>query len=187
MNSDLKSYVKIYPNWVDSELCKNVINDLSKSNWSRHKFSNADGSITESYDTDLEITADLPKWTGLMHDRIWNAVNQYVVKDFNFPWFTGWNGFTQVRYNKYEVNTEMHKHCDHIHTAFDGVRKGIPILSVLGCLNDDYEGGDLIMWENEKINLKGGDIMVFPSLFLYPHKVSLVTKGTRYSYVSWVW
>lgn len=187
MNFDLKSYVKVYPNWVNDDLCKNVVNDLSKSNWGKHSFSNADGSVVQSYDTDLEITVDLPQWVGPMHDRIWSAINQYVVEDLKFSWYKGWNGFTQVRYNRYQVNTEMHEHCDHIHTAFDGVRKGVPILSVLGCLNSDYEGGDLIMFGTEKIELKGGSIMVFPSNFLYPHKVTLVTKGTRYSYVSWVW
>ena len=30
-------------------------------------------------------------------------------------------------------------HADHIHSMFDGEKKGIPILSVLGVLNDDYE------------------------------------------------
>ena len=65
-------------------------------------------------------------------------------------------------------------------------RKGIPILSVLGVLNDDYEGGEFVLID-EKINLSKGDIIVFPSNFMYPHKVEPVTKGTRYSYISWIW
>ena len=69
---------------------------------------------------------------------------------------------------------------------FDGERKGIPILSVLGVLNDDYEGGEFVLID-EKINLSKGDIIVFPSNFMYPHKVEPVTKGTRYSYISWIW
>ena len=39
---------------------------------------------------------------------------------------------------------------------------------------------------DEKINLSKGDIIVFPSNFMYPHKVEPVT-GTRYSYISWIW
>ena len=54
-------------------------------------------------------------------------------------------------------------------------------------LNDDYEGGDFIMWETEKIELPQGSIMIFPSNFMYPHKVTPVTEGTRYSYVSWTY
>jgi predicted 2-oxoglutarate/Fe(II)-dependent dioxygenase YbiX len=70
---------------------------------------------------------------------------------------------------------------------FDGERKGIPILSVLGILNDNYEGGEFIMFDDYKINLKMGDVLIFPSIFLYPHKVKSVNKGTRYSFISWVW
>ena len=81
----------------------------------------------------------------------------------------------------------MKEHCDHIHTVFDGTRKGIPVLSIVGALNDNYEGGDFIMWETEKIKLPQGSIMIFPSNFMYPHKVTPVTSGTRYSYVSWTY
>jgi predicted 2-oxoglutarate/Fe(II)-dependent dioxygenase YbiX len=57
----------------------------------------------------------------------------------------------------------------------------------VGVLNEDYEGGEFIMWEDKEIKLKTGDLMIFPSTFLYPHKVNPVTKGTRYSCVSWTW
>lgn len=69
---------------------------------------------------------------------------------------------------------------------FDGNKKGIPILTVLGGLNDDYEGGELILC-GEQVELKAGEVLVFPSNFLYPHEVKPVKSGTRYSFVSWVW
>ena len=81
----------------------------------------------------------------------------------------------------------MANHCDHIQSLFDGEKKGIPILSIIGILNDDYEGGELIMFEDKKINTKKGDLLIFPSNFLYPHQITPVTKGVRYSYVSWLW
>ena len=79
----------------------------------------------------------------------------------------------------------MDLHWDSIYSMFDGKIKGVPVLSILGCLNDNYEGGSLIFIENTKINLKAGDIMVFPSTFMYPHRVEAITKGVRYSFVSW--
>ena len=54
-------------------------------------------------------------------------------------------------------------------------------------LNDDYEGGEFIMFDDTEIKFDKGDVIVFPSLFLYPHKVEPVKSGIRYSYVSWVW
>jgi predicted 2-oxoglutarate/Fe(II)-dependent dioxygenase YbiX len=81
----------------------------------------------------------------------------------------------------------MAKHVDHIHSMFDGNMKGIPILSIVGMLNDDYEGGEFVMFDDKIIELKQGDILMFPSVFLYPHEVKPVTKGVRDSFVSWVW
>jgi len=43
------------------------------------------------------------------------------------------------------------------------------------------------MWERDEIKLPTGSVLVFPSNFLYPHKVCPVKKGVRYSYVSWVY
>ena len=81
----------------------------------------------------------------------------------------------------------MSKHCDHIHDVFDGERKGIPTISILGGLNNNYEGGEFIMFDDYEIKIKAGDLLLFPSVFLYPHKVEPVTKGERYSFVSWAW
>ena len=69
---------------------------------------------------------------------------------------------------------------------FDGQEKGIPILSIVGVLNDNYKGGDFLM-RGKKIPFKTGDILIFPSTFLYPHVVKEVTEGTRYSFVAWAY
>lgn len=87
--------------------------------------------------------------------------------------------------NKYEVGDYMDSHCDHIHSIFDGKLKGIPILTTLGVLNNDFEGGDFVMWGDYKFDLKIGDILAFPSIYTYPHEVKKVTKGIRYSWICW--
>ena len=81
----------------------------------------------------------------------------------------------------------MEEHWDSVYGLFEGERRGTPTLSIIGTLNDDYEGGEFIMFGDKKIDMKTGDLLIFPSTFLYPHKVNPVTKGSRYSYVSWTW
>jgi predicted 2-oxoglutarate/Fe(II)-dependent dioxygenase YbiX len=81
----------------------------------------------------------------------------------------------------------MKTHHDHIQSLFDGERKGIPVLSIVGLLNDDFDGGEFVFFDEHKVNLKKGDILIFPSIFIFPHRVAKVTKGTRYSFVSWAW
>ena len=64
-------------------------------------------------------------------------------------------------------------------------------ISVSAILNEDYEGGELQfktltpMCEEQISTVKGkkGDIIVFPSYI--NHRVTPVTKGTRYSIVAW--
>lgn len=189
MPTQLKDYVKIYDDFLDLDFCKTVVDELKNNSWEKHAFYQARSENLISHDDDLSISYSNSENGIAINKKIWFAIEQYVLKDFSFTnsWNNGWNGYSQVRFNKYDTGTKMALHCDHIHTLFDGARKGIPTLSVLGALNDGYEGGELYMWESEKIELKAGSIMIFPSNFMYPHRVDTVTKGTRYSYVSWVW
>ena len=68
----------------------------------------------------------------------------------------------------------------------DTIKKNIRIFSVIIALNDDYKGGEFYLID-DKVDFSKGDILIFPSNFMYPHKVEPITKGTRYSYISWVW
>ena len=95
-----------------------------------------------------------------------------------------WSG---VRLNRYSEGTLMRPHYDHIQSLFDGEKRGIPVLSIIGALNDctDYEGGAFKFWKDFEIKMNKGDILIFPSCYLYPHQVEEVTKGERYTFVSW--
>lgn len=185
----LQDYVKVYRNFVDKDFCQNIVDVVSQSEWTQHQFYNPTKNIVHSYDDDLFTYSDNSDNSQKLNELIWHCISRYILEDFkDFKgWFSGWTGHSLVRYNKYTPNTCMHLHCDHIHSLFDGAIKGVPILSVLGSLNNDYEGGELIMFGDKKIELNAGDIMVFPSNFMYPHEVKKVTSGIRYSYVSWVW
>jgi 2OG-Fe(II) oxygenase superfamily len=188
MSMNVKDYMKIYDGFLDLDFCKTVVSELESNSWQKHSFYTQGGNYI-SYDDDLSISYSESENGNAIGSKIWFAIQQYIVNDFKHcnSWFSGWGGYTKVRFNKYEVGTKMALHCDHIHSMFDGERKGIPTLSVLGALNDDYEGGELVFWDSEVIKLKAGQIMLFPSNFMYPHTVTTLTKGTRYSYVSWVW
>lgn len=191
----MKKYLKDYiykSSFLDKQFCNETIAELQKikkSNWQEHTFSNPKDKtlikLSNNNELDILYSNEIKNTEIIMRD-LWYQINNYI-KNLNFPWFDGWNGYTHIRYNKYIENKKMALHCDHIHSIFDGERKGIPILSCLGVLNDDYEGGEFIMFDDYKIKLKQGDLLIFPSNFMYPHKVEPVKKGVRYSYISWVW
>ena len=188
MNTDLRQYVRPSKGFVDSKLCDTLVNEIKTIEFKEHTFYNPQTGQAKprSGSQELEMSfSDCPS-KPILWDRLWYAIRDYL-EYIDMPWFTGWSGYTTPRFNKYDEDKKMALHCDHIHNMFDGERKGIPVLSVLGVLNDDYKGGEFIMFNDTEIKFDKGDVLVFPSLFLYPHKVEPVKSGTRYSYISWVW
>ena len=187
LNTNLQYYVKHFENRMDENLCDTLVREMNEIQFEQHKFHNVttDEHHTRSGSKELSVSWDDCPSRSILSEKIW-----YIIKDYltyvNMPWFTRWSGYTLPRFNKYDEDKKMALHCDHIHSMFDGKKKGIPILSVLGVLNDDYEGGEFIMFDDTEIKFDRGDVLVFPSLFLYPHKVEPVKSGTRYSYISWV-
>ena len=189
MSLNLEDYVKVYENVFDADFCKKMVDKAEEGNWRTHTFYDAIADRNIQHEDELDVSwSETPEKLELQK-KMWHVIEQYVIKDHAHmhSWYSGWAGYTEVRFNRYNVGTQMHIHCDHIHSMFDGTRKGVPTLTILGSLNNDYEGGDLLMWEQKKIHLPAGAVVMFPSNFLYPHRITPVTKGVRYSYVSWVW
>jgi predicted 2-oxoglutarate/Fe(II)-dependent dioxygenase YbiX len=190
MEKNLEFYVKTYK-LIDKKTCKKIIKQIENEDWVKHIFHDPyhNNFIERSGDRELDVVhiqSDMNGMKQLVMQKIWDAYLNYI-QDLEFPWFTGWKGYTEVRFNRYKENRLMAEHCDHIHTMFDGQRKGIPIMTALGLLNDDYEGGEFIMFQDTLVPFKSGEIKIFPSCFLYPHRIESVTKGIRYSFVSWAW
>lgn len=52
-------------------------------------------------------------------------------------------------------------------------------------INENYEGGDLVFWDDYKIEKVKNSIHTYPSSLTHPHRVDKVTKGIRYSVVVW--
>ena len=204
MKKNIEDYVFHKKNFLEDEYCEKSINELKECKWVKHDWYTPTPSLPAfqnlppvGRDNEGEV---IDMETGVAEKKL-EEINDFIIEELrkelqaylerlNFYWFSGWEGYTGIKFIRYLPGQEMKVHCDHIHSMFDGVRKGIPILSIIGYFNDDYEGGETFMFDDkngEKIDTEKGDLLVFPSCFLYPHYVTPVTKGVRYSYVSWVW
>ena len=190
MKLNIKDYIK-QSSFLENDFCDETIKriqEIESSEWRKHAYyNNQTGKLVSNGNQELDIIyANHLDNTRIIIEKMWYSIANYI-DSFKYPWFTDWSGFSPIRYNRYSLNQKMNYHCDHIHSLFDGDRKGIPILSCLGLLNDDYEGGEFFILDDLKIELKKGDLLIFPSNFMYPHRVKPVLKGVRYSYISWVW
>ena len=190
MKENLKDYILHLDNWIPKNIKDKSISELSDNKtWQRHTYSNSKTFVKKSKNEDKELDiclGDNLTYLKEIHDLTWKALEKYIVIDkISGDTFKGWKGFSKIRFNRYKKGQIMSRHSDHIQSLFTGEQRGIPILSIVGVLNDNYEGGEFIMFDEYEIKFKAGDLIIFPSIFLYPHKVKPVKKGIRYSFVSW--
>jgi uncharacterized protein (TIGR02466 family) len=184
VDNSLDHYVAVY-NINNPTLCKTIVSNFEDNEWKKHAYNDVITNTNLSYEDDLEIAYQNNETTNMVQSFVEKCVFDYV-KNVPLVPFAIQNA-TPIRFNRYVVGTNMKVHVDHIHSIFDGPRKGVPILTILGLLNDDFEGGALIMFGDREVKLTIGDVIVFPSNFLYPHEVTTVTKGVRFSFVSWAY
>ena len=185
---ELKKYIKIYDNAVPYD----AIGSLVKV---ANTFSYTDGGVgnntinkkirsakvkclTPFSDSMTEV-----HWHNFLYAIILEYLHRYN-KEFNFVCNDQIaTQILNIDILKYNLSDKYNYHWDHF--------KDIPrTISCILILNNDYEGGNLCFKEpqgkNEfSIENKVARLIMWPSNFLYPHCVKPVTKGTRYSVVSW--
>ena len=183
-NLQLKNFIHIERGLIPKDTCRFVIDSIKNKSWSSHSWS-TDGKDQFSYSTkELDVLEATPSLEDILNPLISLSVKYY--NDFiGSEKVSQVTCFSPVRFNRYQKGQTMRIHCDHIKTLFEGEVKGIPVLSIIINFNDDYKGGDLIFWDDYKVDLREGDVVVFPSLFLFPHRIEEVTENIRYSGVAW--
>jgi hypothetical protein len=180
---DIKNFVKVY-NLIPQDVCEKIISDYENDlRWEKHVwFANIPdispllSQLSQRHEKELETLYDQKLISlGAYFEE---ALTKYYVDINSYGLITF---FDAPRLNKYSTGTKMLTHVDLIRRNKED---GVPVLSFIGVLNDDYDGGKFLM-NKEVLELKQGDILMFPSTFLYEHEVTEVIKGTRYSVVSW--
>ena len=189
--TQLKELIHVEKGIIPANLCDYIIQDTEKREWRPHTWYNAQANSFGSEETmELDVQSITPELQQLLTPIMIQAGSAYNQKYAYMKCDRTrqiMNKFSTIRFNRYKSGQIMRQHHDHIHSLFDGNEKGIPVLSFVLNLNDNYEGADLFFWENHVVPLGKGDIIMWPSLFLFPHGVTEARDGMRYSAVSWAW
>lgn len=102
------------------------------------------------------------------------AVDDYSGKH-NISELKYWELFNFIKYNK---GQHFQYHHDH------GFSYNCTV-SLVAYLNDDYEGGGLHFSKQDILYTpNAGDLVIFPSNYMYPHRAMPVESGTKYSLVT---
>lgn len=186
----IESYIKVYDNFLSDQECDQI---CQQDGWKSHEWTDSTGKVIRR-DEDLYITYLDEKFKYVV-ERFEHPTTRYSIETNACAGNTKANiirrGSTP-RLNKYYKGQHMDPHSDLIRDIFDGVEKGVPVLSTIVTLNDNFKGGELLFnlkSENKKIayKLNKGSVIIWPSTFLYEHEVTPVIEGERISMVTWFW
>jgi hypothetical protein len=185
----LKEFIKIYDEVLPWNVLSNLIRYANKSNFKEAQIGSNDSftkdfNVRKTYSlalTNLENSLSKTHWFNLLLFYFNKNLSLYpkTSKILDF----GNVKITDIEILKYKNEGFYTWHIDHF--------AAIPrTMSLILLLNNDYEGGNLCFrnpdgsgeWE---VEVKPNRMIIWPSNFLYPHTVKPVTKGKRYSVVSW--
>ena len=174
-------YIGYYEDCISEDDCDKIMSH----NWRMQKstYANNKGKTKASDERvkmdEVWVKQNMPFYENLKTTFI-KVISKYSTDHRDFACIH----HTDFRINKYSEGGFMSRHCDNIHHSH-GQHYGYPQVSALVFLNDDCEGGEFIV-AGEIYFPKKGSALIFPSNFMYPHEVKPVTKGTRWSALTWL-
>tara|TARA_R100001509_G_scaffold76511_2_gene42827 strand:+ start:123 stop:680 length:558 start_codon:yes stop_codon:yes gene_type:complete len=182
---EIKKYIKIY----DKVLPWNVLSNLIRS-INQYEFKS--GTIGPNGVVNKKIrqtnvfeisnrSDDMAKvhWHNILFHVFMKHIGDYM-KNHEFAHMPEVNS---IQILKYGISDHYEWHVDHF--------KSQPrTISCIFLLNNDYEGGHLCFKDpfsdkTLKVDNLPNRLIVWPSNFMFPHTVKPITKGIRYSIVSW--
>ena len=183
-NTKLREWIGYYEAIVPKDKCESLIAVTKNSGQLKPSaYANNSGKIKDS---DKRVIMDdmwIPDntdWHKVVNDFFGKVIKKYsdTFERFSCQRHCGF------RMNRYSTGGFMSEHTDNIHHSH-GQEYGFPQVSALLFLNDNYEGGKLIVAGNE-YKTKIGSGIILPSNFMFPHEVKKVTSGERWSIVTWL-
>lgn len=187
---ELDKFIKYYDNVINPEAIGSLIKYLNqKCNFAQASVigNNKGANIVDKKTRNTKSTNfDIDTYSGVHWLNFLKYMISNVFQMYNKEHPTCACHTLEVTPLLYEEGGFYVTHTDHHAT--------IPrTISVIIFLNNDYEGGELNFHEPtdykkiiKTIKPYPGRIVMWPSNFLYPHSVSKVIKGRRYTLVSWL-
>jgi hypothetical protein len=184
--------INVYNNAIDEKTCdyiietlENNLNGQTKYSWQGAKVTEDDGILEEARkcldfkisSTNLGEANEGNRALYSMHKAAFDQIKPNV-DDYGAYWGVGINYFEAFNFVKYDgPGTHFKVHADH-GPAY------VTTVSVVAYVNDDYEGGELYFPRfNLTLKPKKGDVMVFPSTYIYEHASNDMIEGVKYSIV----
>lgn len=178
----LEDYIKIYENMFPQDLKERMFEMLETAqSWQPAQISSGfDPSVRDTWTMFLsssEARAQTP-WLDEGIGQVVRSAAERYLSEFPDLRLRGDTGYELLRYPTGGFYAE--------HVDYD-LNNPLRAVSCTITLNDDYEGGEFAFFRGEKvIKPPALSVLMFPSNFQFPHQVHPVSKGERWSIVTWL-
>ena len=178
LTSQLFDIAYVVKNAVSNNFCDNLIKEYSKDEVEKlqPEISGIPGRIDLNIRNVARLQLPINQGIGATLTSIGLNLNhqfwQYNITHSN-----------QTEFLMYEPGGKYEAHVDTFHQHSNETRK----LTAIAILNDNFEGGKFFIQQGHEKTYppqEKGDVIVFPSFMV--HGVEPVTKGVRYSVVTWM-
>lgn len=184
--------INVYKGIFDLDFSNRCISTLENNLFGSSKYQWSPAHVTESdipmYDArnclDFKIghknLGERDRENAQLYDIHQEAFDKIypASQDYGAYWGVGIQYFETFNFVKYSgAGTHFNIHADH-GPAY------VCTVSMVGYLNDDYSGGEIYFPRfNLEIKPEAGDLIIFPSTFIYEHASKPIKDGTKYSIV----
>ena len=190
-NMNLSDHIIHLKSFIDKDLCKQVVDELDKIKGADKSSQYSDGLMNDEadsyFDPDIESLEIIKK-------KIFNdGIKEYAgrVRAFNWAYYNHKRfRYSEMIVRRYHPDSELSYHHDdviiEVFPQWFPKRQNIVTANIYFNDSTEYEGGDLQFAALDKaISPSVGDVVLFPSNWMYYHKVTKVTSGNRYAGTLW--
>lgn len=183
----LEDFIVVIKKVIPIELCNSILNEYKNSNdWKDAGSANNNIMVIDKKTRNCQsIITSLPEnlisntIRSKLDDEIFNITAKCLklyIEKFPTCKVSQDTGYDLLKYEKGGF------YIQHTDSFFQRPRE----IACSLLLNDDFEGGEFAFFNRElKYKLNKGDVLMFPSNFMYPHEIMEVTEGTRYAIITW--
>lgn len=188
---DLSDYIIHLKSFIDKNTCKNIAEELRNLKGADKSSQYSDGLGNDEADSFFD--PQLESLEKVKESIFKDAIQEYANRVRAFNW--AYHEHKRFRYSemivrRYHPNSELSYHHDDI--ILEVFPQWFPrrqnILTANIYFNDtsEYEGGDLhFPCVDKSFKPSVGDVVLFPSNWMFYHKVTKITSGHRYAGTLW--
>jgi len=183
------SYISVYNNLLEIDKLKNMFEVWKTFDYkptpifvkNKIEQNNEIRNVESVHLTTEDPSKTVQHYSNLFHRLFSNSFNRYLKSNnLSLETIENISAPDILKYSPGGHYTWHHDSCSAINRS----------LSAIFFVNEDYEGGELEFnfpknGKTLRIKPSENSMVVWPSNFMFPHRVVPVTKGVRYSVVCW--